>query len=157
MKMDELTGAIIVFLFGGATTVLSAQIPLGTFRMAGPGLFPICLGIILMALALIHVSLHLKAARQRNIPAPKQDFPNTFPVATKQMILFLVASLGAVLCIDIVGYTLSSFLLMFSLLRILGMKKWTPLLAWSLSTAVVSHLLFVQWLKIPLPKGWIGL
>jgi hypothetical protein len=28
---------------------------------------------------------------------------------------------------------------------------------WSLTTAAASYFLFVQWLKIPLPKGWLGI
>jgi hypothetical protein len=55
------------------------------------------------------------------------------------------------------GYPLSAFLLMALLLRILGVKKWAINLPLSFVTAAISYFLFVQWLKIPLPKGWIGL
>jgi hypothetical protein len=47
--------------------------------------------------------------------------------------------------------------MMVALLKILGMKQWSSNIFISLPTAVVCYFLFVQWLKIPLPKGWIGL
>ena len=40
MKRDEIIGGIILFLFGGITILLSLQMPIGTFRAAGTGLFP---------------------------------------------------------------------------------------------------------------------
>jgi hypothetical protein len=55
------------------------------------------------------------------------------------------------------GYPLTSFLLMMALLRSLGVKKWIFSLVLSLIIAGASYFLFVQWLKIPMPKGWIGL
>jgi hypothetical protein len=47
--------------------------------------------------------------------------------------------------------------LMLALLRILGVKRWRLNLPLSFITAVVCYFLFVQWLKIPLPKGLIGI
>jgi hypothetical protein len=44
-----------------------------------------------------------------------------------------------------------------ALLKILGMKGWAHNILLSFMTSVVSYFLFVQWLKIPLPKGWIGI
>jgi hypothetical protein len=55
------------------------------------------------------------------------------------------------------GYPLSSFLLMLALLRILGVTRWRFNLPLSFITAIVCYFLFVQWLKIPLPKGLVGI
>jgi hypothetical protein len=55
------------------------------------------------------------------------------------------------------GYPLISFLLMVALLRILGTRRWTVNILLSLVTAAASYFLFVGWLQIPLPKGWIGI
>jgi hypothetical protein len=43
------------------------------------------------------------------------------------------------------------------LLRSLGIKKWPFLMIMSLATAVASYILFVYILKIPLPKGLLGI
>ncbi len=147
-------GSAVVFLFGGVTVLLSLQMPLGTFRMAGTGLFPLCLGILLMILAALYIAsliFSVDAGRQEGAAS------NRCATDTRQMLLFLGATFLSLLLMPLLGYPLVSFLLMLFLLRTLGIKRWHTLLAVSLSTAFVSYFLFVRWLKIPLPKGWIGL
>ena len=53
MRRDEMIEGVVIFLCGGITAMLSLQMPIGTFRMAGSGLFPLCLGILLMILSLL--------------------------------------------------------------------------------------------------------
>jgi len=44
VKRDEIIVGIVIFVFGGMTTLLSLRMPIGTFRMAGTGMFPLFLG-----------------------------------------------------------------------------------------------------------------
>ena len=74
-----------------------------------------------------------------------------------QLILFLGAMVLATFFFNRFGYLLISFLLMLALLRILGMKRWGLNILISAVTAGGSYFLFVKWLNIPMPKGWIGL
>jgi len=154
VKKDEVVGAVVVFLFGGVTVLLSLQMPLGTFRMAGTGLFPLCLGILLMILAALYLAnlIFTTGAGREEGPASGRCATDT-----RQMLLFLGATFLCLLLVPYLGYPIVSFLLMLLLLRTLGIKRWNALLAISLSTAFISYFLFVRWLKIPLPKGWIGL
>ena len=154
MKKDEVVGAVVVFLFGGLTVLLSLQMPLGDFRMAGTGLFPLCLGILLMILAALYLAnLIFTTGAVREEGAASGGCATD----TRQMLMFLGATFLCLLLLPYLGYPLVSFLLMLLLLRTLGIQRWNALLAVSLSTAFVSYFLFVRWLKIPLPKGWIGL
>ena len=41
VNRDEIIVGIVIFLFGLITTVLSLKMPIGTFRMAGTGMFPL--------------------------------------------------------------------------------------------------------------------
>ena len=74
-----------------------------------------------------------------------------------QMIFFLGAMVLATAFFNTLGYPLTSFLLLLALLRILRVRSWKVTLALSFLTAVASYFLFVQWLQIPLPKGFLGL
>jgi len=154
MKRDGLIEGVVIFLCGGVTVALSLQMPIGTFRMAGSGLFPLCLGIALMLLALLHL-LNLLLQRSAKRQPPNAAAPS--PGAAGQMLLFLVASALATLCLNFLGYPLTSFLLMLSLLEILGVRKPALLIGLPLLTAAGSYLLFVYFLRIPLPKWLIGL
>jgi len=154
LKRDELIGGGIVFLFGGITAVLSLQMPIGTFRMAGSGLFPLCLGILLMLLSLLFLLNLLfgkKAAPQTGEPIAAT------PANAKQVLQFLGITAVATVCLGILGYPAFCFLIMLFLLRILGIRRPALLLGISVLTAAGAYLLFVWFLKIPLPKGLIGL
>jgi len=79
------------------------------------------------------------------------------PRSLKPVILFLGMMALAALFFNSLGYPLVAFLLMVALLKILGLKRWPVNIILSLATAAASYFLFVQWLKIPLPKGWLGI
>jgi hypothetical protein len=154
VKQDEMIGGSIVFIFGGITAILSLQMPLGTFRMAGPGLFPLCLGVFLMILSAILIA-NVKFGKKSAGEKPGEI--TQAPRSTRQMLLFLGGTVLAVAGFDTLGFPLTSFLLMVLLLRSLGIKKWPFLIIMSLATAIASYIIFVQLLKIPLPKGLIGI
>ena len=122
--------------------------------MAGTGLFPFCLGILLMMLSgFFLLKLYLQGRKnleKKDRGAPKAGSP-------KRLALFFGTMVLATLFFNTFGYPLVSFLLMMALLRILGMKRWGLNSLISMVAAVGSYFLFVQWLQIPLPKGWIGL
>jgi putative tricarboxylic transport membrane protein len=154
MTRGEMIEGSVLFLCGGVTVVLSLQMPIGTFRMPGSGLFPLCLGTLLMILSLLFLLNFLlgkRATPQTGKPAP------TTPANAKQVLLFLGITAAATLCLGFLGYPAFCFLLMLFLLWILGIRRPALLLGFSLTTAAGAYLLFVWFLKIPLPKGLIGL
>lgn len=142
-----------MLLFGAVTAYFSLRMPVGTFRSAGSGLFPLGLGILLMGLSIV---LLIKAGAQRK-PAAEKKPSDELSQSAKQVILFTSAIALAILLFKELGYPLMSFLLLLALLRILGVRGWAYSLSLSLLTATGAYFLFVVWLQIPLPKGWIGL
>ncbi len=153
LRKDEIIGGIVIFLFGAATTLLSLSMPIGTFRKSGTGMFPLTLGILLMFLS----GLFLLRLFLKNRATLEKSSTGEIPGSSRQLILFFGMMVLVTLLFNRLGYPLSSFLLMLALLRVLGVRRWTFNLPLSILTAVVCYFLFVQWLKIPLPKGWIGL
>jgi hypothetical protein len=153
LNRDETIVGIVIFLFGGLTALLSLRMPIGTFRMAGTGMFPLCLGILLMLLSGMFV-LKIFIQREEQVKKEASIESSESPI---QLILFLGAMALATLFFNPLGYPLISFLLMLGLLRILEMKRWGLNILISVVTSVGSYFLFVKWLGIPMPKGWIGL
>jgi len=146
-----MTAAIVLFLFGGIIALLSLQLPIGALRGPGSGFFPLVLGLILMGLAACHVvQLHLSGRK------PTTGAEEGGPAgSTRRVLRFLGAVAIATALLEPLGYPLVSFLLMLALLWSLGLKRWHVSGLIAILTAGASYLLFVQWLKIPLPKGWI--
>jgi hypothetical protein len=162
MRRREITAAALIFLFGATTAYLSTRMTIGDFRAAGSGLFPLCLGILLMLLSSLHIlQVHLKSGKQGDVkkPSPASEEGSR---TTGQVILFMGAIAAATLLFSRLGYPAVSFLLLLALLRILFVKKrgagnWGLSLFLAFATASASYFLFVKLLKIPLPRGWIGL
>ena len=153
MNRDETIVGIVIFFFGGLTALLSLRMPIGTFRMAGTGMFPLCLGILLMILSGMFV-LKIFIQREEQVKKEASIESSESPI---QLILFLGAMVLATLLFNPLGYPLISFLLMLGLLRILGIKRWGLNILISVVTSVGSYFVFIQWLGIPMPKGWVGL
>jgi len=116
-------------------------------------MFPLCLGILLMILSGMFV-LKIFIQREEQVKKEASIESSESPI---QLILFLGAMVLATLLFNPLGYPLISFLLMLGLLRILGIKRWGLNILISVVTSVGSYFVFIQWLGIPMPKGWIGL
>ncbi len=154
MKQNDVQGAVVFFLFGAITAILSLEMPIGSLRAPGSGLFPLGLGILLMVLSSALIVKVLRGAEEKkeeDICAPEE------PVSALQVIAYLAIIVATTVLWGILGYTVVSFLLMLGLLRILGLKRWTLNLTISILTAAGSYALFVYALNIPLPKGFLGI
>ena len=69
---NEGIGGIILFLFGGLTFALSLGMPIGDFRAAGTGLFPMILGVLLMVLSGLFLAGLVIAKRKPRRRRPQQ-------------------------------------------------------------------------------------
>jgi uncharacterized membrane protein len=145
-----MTAAIALFLFGVLTAALSLQLPIGNLRAPGSGFFPFALGLVLMALA-AGQAIQLLLAKPK--PAPAAEGSG----ATRRVALFMGAVVLATALLKPLGYAPVAFLLMLALLQTLGVRKWHVSGLIALLSAAASHVVFVVWLKIPLPAaGWLG-
>ena len=142
-----MTAAIALFAFGAVTAALSLQLPLGTLRVPGSGFFPLALGLLLAALA---VGQAARVYLAKTAPAAASE-----EGATRKVVLFMGATALAVALLPYLGYALVGFLLMLALLQVLGMRR-VPSVLIALGTAVACYIVFVRWLRIPLPEGWLG-
>ena len=122
--------------------------------MAGTGIFPLILGILLMILSVAFIFKIFFQGKEEQV---KKEASIEFSGLPLQMIIFLGAMVLGILFFNRLGYPLTSLLLMVALLRILGVKRWGLNILISAVTAVGCYFLFVKCLDIPMPKGWIGL
>jgi hypothetical protein len=152
-RNDALGGALI-FLFGALTIYLSLRMPLGTFRAAGPGLFPLCLGLLLVVLSSIFTLaavMRLRRDRRQEGKTPAGTGSVTPVIGFMAVIAF------AAIFLELLGYAPTAFIVVMALLQILGGGYWRRNLLIALAAGAVSHFLFVQWLQIPFTQGVLGL
>jgi hypothetical protein len=149
-----MTGAIALFCFGAVTALLSLQYPLGSLRMPGSGFLPLALGVMLMGLAAAQ-SAQVRAART----TPAESGPAEPAKAGddgRRVLFFMGAVAAATALLGPLGFVPMSFLLMLVLLRLMGERRWMACGLIALASSAASQLVFVIWLKIPLPGGIFG-
>jgi putative tricarboxylic transport membrane protein len=150
-----MTPAILLLLFGMVTAGLSLQIRVGTLRAPGSGFFPFYLGLLLFVLAAIHLGQSWRGGRV--VVETQEADRGSPPGSWQRVLLFLGAVALGIALLSVLGYPLVAFLLMATLLYLLGLQGWSQIASIALCVAGVSYVLFVRWLQIPLPKGWLGL
>jgi len=148
----RLAGGCLLIAFAVSTVWLALRMPIGTFRSAGPGLFPLCLGLLLAALATVYTvrtGLAVSRGGMRR-GRPPGDGSNTPVLGFMAVIAF------AALFLEPLGYAPTACVVVMALLQVLGPRYWRRNLMVAAVSAIVSHLVFVRWLQIPFPQGWLG-
>jgi putative tricarboxylic transport membrane protein len=154
VNRNDAVGGTLIFLFGALTVYFSLRMPLGTFRAAGPGLFPLYLGLLLVVLSSIFtLATVMRLRRDRKWVGKTSETPGS----VKPVLGFMAVIVFAAVFLEHLGYAPTAFIVVMVLLQILGGRYWRRNLLISLAVGAVSHFLFVQWLQIPFPQGVLGL
>lgn len=122
---------------------------LGTVRMPKEGFMPMLVGV---AATLISAFLTVQAFLN------KGDSQNVkFEISWKRFFLLVVISVAYALLMSIIGYTVSTFLFLLAVLKIVNVDGWMKPLLISIIAAVAFWLIFKIALGVMLPGGFIGI
>jgi hypothetical protein len=150
-RIDAGIGAFFI-LFGAFGIFQSLQLPL--FQrggIPGPGMFPLALSITLAAIGVLLIVSRLRAG--------DGDYP-AFDAPSRTELTRVVAAIAAmtvsVLLLPVLGYFLSSLLLVgFLLFGIERLRNWRSLVT-TLALPAVFFVIFVILLRVRLPAGIFG-
>ena len=151
MKTDQFNGVLfliisILICFG------SIGFPYGNVHNPGPGFLPFWLGVVLGLLSiilLIRTSLQRKETRLfRQVLTEK--------IRWGKVLITVVALILYGVLMEYVGFLLLTFLFMACLMRFVDPQSWKRVIGWALVGSVGSYLIFEVWMKLRLPKGFLG-
>lgn len=147
IRYDRVGGGIWMVL-GIALGIGSLRLGLGSLHKPGPGFMPFLTGVLLGLMGLLLAFLD---TRKRSEEKGEEK------VSLRQFwgkgVYSLAASFLYAFFLDPLGFIVATFLLIFSLLKIMGTRKWfTPILI-SFLTVALSYFIFDLWLRIDFPKG----
>jgi putative tricarboxylic transport membrane protein len=142
--MKKIDKSILPFIALGLFVIFETQnMNIGKFTDPGPGLFPLLLGIILLIFSFI--SLFITKAKTISESSDNAGLRGVFYVLG--ILLFFRFAL------PVLGYCLTTFLMLAFLLKTVGCQKWFSTIAWSVIVTGVSYLVFGKWLMILFPRG----
>jgi Tripartite tricarboxylate transporter TctB family len=119
---------------------------LDTLAAPGPGVFPLAAGVALLVLAGWQV---IVPARGPDRAAEVASRPRN-PLLMIGLLGLYAASLG------VLGFLPSSFVLVLLAARLMGAPGWMRPAMLALGVTIATWLVFVVWLGVPLPAGWLG-
>jgi putative tricarboxylic transport membrane protein len=146
MNMDRISG-VCLFIFAVFVGFETRVLPLGTHDNPGPGYLPLILASFLAALSLLLI------VRGRLSPPWKSiEWPEKYTAWA-----IIGSCFFAAFCIEPLGYRITIVVVLGFLFGVLERMKigWTLVLAFGLSWG--SFWVFDVLLKVPLPRGGLGI
>ncbi len=121
--------------------------PRGSLAQPGPGLFPLLVGALLLVSA---AAIGLEALLIR------RDRPVDWPAGVRLRRFGLVglATLGYIVLLPAIGHPLAGSLLLWVVLRVMGLRPWGLVVLLGVAMALGSYYLFGVLLGAPLPGGF---
>ncbi len=153
IKDPDLISGIFWGICGFLFSIWSFTYQLWSLNQPGPGLFPLLLGILLIFLS----SLLILSQVKEHLLNKEKTLPFSMPGGWKKVAYTVLVLLLAAFLFEKIGYLLTFFLLVISLMLREKSKSWKIILLLALSSALGVYFVFVLLLKQDLPRGLLGI
>jgi putative tricarboxylic transport membrane protein len=152
MKRYDQMSSLVWLAFAIYICIESSRLSFGSFHNPGPGFLPLLIGLILGILSLLVFLLSRLSKETEKIDQPW--YPKE---RWKKLIWVLIALFAYAVCLEILGFLISTFLLLVFLFRAgIETQKWMWAIGGSAIASLSSYAVFELWLKTQLPKGILG-
>jgi len=149
MRRHDLISSTLWFCTGLFITLYAPQFDLGTASMPGSGFMPFLAGIFICIFsALTFLQAHFDKEGKTEKLWENIQF--------RKLIFVSLSLLIYTFFLDIVGFLICTFFLIFFLIHFVGSENWLRSVLGAVLTSILSYLLFDTWLKAQLPKGIFG-
>ena len=144
-RSDYVAGGAFVGA-GALVLAVSGDLPFGTLSSPGAGMLPTLIIALMLGFGLV---LLLQARRGPFLgEVDWTDLPHAVRVA--------ILAAAAVAAFTVLGFALTSALLLFTLIFFIERRPFLPALAFSIVATATVYTLFSLLLRTPLPRGLVG-
>ena len=152
MKKHVRIDGLVWVVLGILMCIGAIKLKLGTLQTPGPGFLPFLSGALLGIFGLI---LRFRTTFARSENESKNEEPSVVWNWKKLVnpLLALIILFAYVLLLEPLGFISTTFLCMLFLFKLSEPKKWLKPLILSVSTSILSYLIFSVWLQCQFPKG----
>jgi len=139
-------------MIGVYVAVNAYYLDLGHFYQPGPGLIFFLVALLLIILGIIDLAEIFIGTSKWD----KEEEPIWSGVLWKNVLLVLTLLSAYVYFLSVLGFLLSTFLLMVFLFKAGEPTRWWIAIVSGLITIFFSYGIFKIWLKVPFPRGILG-
>lgn len=148
--------AAVFLLFGVGYLIKAMSYPIGTLANAGPGLFPVMVGVILVvgAAGMVAKAGFMREPRSpigtETKPSPRKSLNKK---ELQRLLISAVLLTSGVFALTRLGFVVTAAMLSAGVMLLVGEKRWRIVLSTSMCLAVGAYFLFRILLQIQLPAG----
>jgi len=158
LRKDALSSAVLL-LIGGGYLWYDSRYSLDTLANPGPGIFPLVVGLLLVALTATQLA-RSGGPLLLSWPTAKPGSPAACPPEASSQthtegIPWLMVGILVLYLIIVsrIGFLTSTFVLVIICSKLMGTSGWKRPVLLAAGLIVACHFLFSVWLKVPLPTG----
>jgi len=149
MRRHDLLSSTVWFCAGLFITLYAPQFDLGSASAPGPGFMPFLAGILMCVFSAVTFG---QAYFNQDHKIEKM-WEN---VQLQKIIFVGLGLLIYTFFLDLVGFLICTFLLIFLFIRFVGSENWLKSIVGGILTSIFCYLLFDKWLQANLPRGILG-
>ncbi len=151
MKFHQLGAGFFWLIIGLGAAVHGYQLGLGDFHKPGPGFIFFWTALFLVVMSSIDLAGILMRGK-----TDKEAKPLWVGKQWHKVLLVLAILVIYVFSFNVLGFYLSSFLLMVLLLKAVKPTRWWIAIMSGVIAVLISYALFKVWLDVPFPGGILG-
>lgn len=148
MKNIDRFGGALWLILGIFISIISFRVGIGDLHKPGAGFASLLAGAILAVFGLI---LMLSTFLRQFVDEKMSSI--LVKEGRKDSLLALSALSGYIFLLNYLGFLITNFIFLMFLFKIKDTKRWVIPLVITISTVMVSYLVFSVWLKLQFPKG----
>jgi hypothetical protein len=135
----------------------SLRLPVGTVTNPGPGFWCLLMGIGLAVTSILLFIITLSKKFPENNALESNALSGNKSQQWYRIIFTSLLMFVWAIALSRLGYLITTFLLMFTLLKVVGKLNWKVSLGVGILTVFLSYMLFKVWLQVELPVGPWGM
>lgn len=146
------TGSILAV--GLVYLAMALQMPRGSIAYPGPGFYPSAIGVFLVVCAAFcFCKAVIEARREQSAAAIPSHAEKGNTRATLQLLGLLVVYVAA---LPHIGFLLAIPVFLLLSMRVFGYRHWARSVLITAVIVAIAWAVFIYWLKVPLPRGFLG-
>ncbi len=152
--MNDRIAGTFWLVIGAYAAIHGYHLGVGRLHRPGPGFIFFLSALALVILSAINLALTFVGKSNEQ---GKEKEASLWQGIQWHKVLFVLGTLAAYTCFFThAGFALSTFLLMILLYKGVEYTRWWIAIASSFLTVFVSYVIFVKWLEVPFPTGFLG-
>ncbi|MCY4470538.1 MAG: tripartite tricarboxylate transporter TctB family protein [Thiotrichales bacterium] len=146
-RTGETVVCAVLLAIAIGTGIASAGMPMGSYNLPGPGVFPLALSVLLGAAAALRIAwLHVRPTRESG----------EIRLGHRNIVIVCVALAGVAVGLDRAGFLLTAGVFLVVLYRAFSEATWWRVIVSAAAALAGFHLFFERFIGITLPMGVLG-